>query len=828
MAAPVEKLERPRVSTPKLLPLVSMTGTRHGSRSFRTCELKCANQCDHPEPNESGNEHIQQVLRTALSRRKLLAAGAAAATAAGVGGVIAALPSAAGDKGGPGGGPSNGGGPGPSRNPISHSVVPPNREDDIVVPHGYEQAVVIGWGDPVVPGAPRFDVNKQTPEAQARQFGYNNDYTMILPLKDDRRALLVCNHEYTDEYLMFPTGRYDDDTIKKIAMTAHGMAIVGIERVGRSGQWLRDRSLPRYNRRITVHTEFRLTGPAAADARVGRTAYGTFGNCSGGVTPWGTVLSGEENFNGYFDVTGTVAAEHSASFSRYGVPTAKVTGKGWSTVESRFDLSRTPTEAYRFGWVVEVDPYDPKSTPCKRTMLGRLKHEGATVTLTADGRIAVYTGDDERGEYIYKFVSKGRYNRHHRKANFDLLDHGTLYVAKFTGDGTEDGISDGTGQWIPLTSDTESFVAGMSVAEMLINTRFAGDKAGATRMDRPEDIERNPVTGRVYAALTNNSNRGGTFPVDEANPLATSMVRDELDGPLKEASGNRNGYILELTEEGDDAGRRSFTWSLFLICGDGAAQETYFGGYDKTEVSPISCPDSVAFDARGNLWISTDGNVLGSNDGIFTVPVAGPERGRVRQFLSVPFASEACGPLISDDDRTVFVAVQHPVRPTTPRSRRRRRPGRTRAPIRGPRSPASGAQTVAPPASDLPPQRPPKHHTSGGRCAAGGPSRWPTDTLRTSRGQPGQARVRPGSSRGQPKAGMVHHANGQRPEPHRHNADQPRLCPFTTQIAPSPTACAARTDHIGGRGTISDHPQVAWSTRPSVSPQHLARLILDV
>ena len=645
------------MSTPKLLPLVSMTGTRHGSRSFRTCELKCANQCDHPEPNESGNEHIRQVLRAAMSRRSLLVAGGAAAAAASVAGVVSAVPAAAGYQNGNGHG-GHGGGQGPDA--IGHSVVPPNREDDIVVPRGYEQSVIIGWGDPVVPGARRFDVNRQTPEAQARQFGYNNDYTMVLPLRDDRKSLLVCNHEYTDEYLMFPTGMYDDDTIKRIAMAAHGMAVVGIERVGRSGQWRRDRSLPKYNRRITVHTEFQVTGPAAADPRVGKKVSGTFGNCAGGVTPWGTVLSGEENFQGYFDVSDTVAAEHSASFKRYGVPTAKVTQKGWSTVESRFDLTKTPTEAYRFGWIVEVDPYEPKSTPRKRTMLGRLKHEGATITLTADGRVAAYTGDDERGEYIYKFVSKGKYNRHDRKTNFDLLDHGTLYVARFTGDGTEDGLSDGTGRWIPLTSDTESFVPGMSVAEVLINTRLAADTVSPTRMDRPEDIERNPVTGRVYAALTNNSNRGGTFPVDEPNPLAKSMVRDTFDGPLKEASGNRNGYILELTEDGDDAGRTSFSWSLFLICGDGTAQETYFGGYDKAKVSPISCPDNVAFDARGNLWISTDGNVLGSNDGIFTVPVAGPERGRVRQFLSVPFASEACGPLISDDDKTVFVAVQHP------------------------------------------------------------------------------------------------------------------------------------------------------------------------
>ena len=645
------------MTTRRLLPLVSMTGTRHGSRSFRTCELKCANQCDHPEPNTSGNEHIQSVVRTALSRRGVLKTGAASIAAAGVASLVTSVPAAARPV-------IEGAASGRHRAGLTHGVVPPNRQDELVVPDGYEQAVIIRWGDPVEAGAPRFDVNNQTPEAQGKQFGYNNDYTMILPLRDDRqrldrRALLVCNQEYTDEYIMFPTGT-DAELIKKIAMAAHGMSVVAIERVRHTGQWRRDRFDLKRNRRITVHTEFEVTGPAAADPRVGTQAFGTFGNCSGGVTPWGTVLSGEENFQGYFDVSGTVPAEHTASFTRYGVPTTTKTQKGWGTVDERFDLTKVPTEAYRCGWVVEVDPYNPKSTPKKRTMLGRLKHEGAATTLTADGRVVVYTGDDERGEYIYKFVSTDKYDEDDRKANFGLLDHGTLYVAKFTGDGLEDYLYDGSGEWIPLTSDTESFVEGFSVAEVLINTRLAADKVGATRMDRPEDIERNPVTGRVYAVLTNNSNRGTKFPVDEANPLASSHVRKTLDSPLVEESGNRNGYVLELTEEGDDAGRTTFGWSLFLVCGDGTAQETYFGGYDKTKVSPISCPDNVTFDARGNLWIATDGNVLGSNDGIFTVPVAGPDRGYVKQFLSVPFASEACGPLISDDDRTVFVAVQHP------------------------------------------------------------------------------------------------------------------------------------------------------------------------
>ncbi|WP_328990765.1 PhoX family phosphatase [Kribbella sp. NBC_01245] len=649
------------MSTRKLLPLISQIGTRHGSRAFRTCEMKCANQCDHPESNTTGNEHIQDVLRSAMSRRGVLKAGAAGIAAAGVAGLAASTPAAANM---PATAPNTGasGWPGrPERGALTHSVVPPNRRDDIVVPRGYQQAVVAAWGDPIIPGAPKFDAYKQTPEAQAKQFGYNNDYTMVLPLRDERKGLLVCNHEYTDEVLMFPTGKYDAKTQAKIGIAAHGMSVVGIERVGRSGRWRQDKWSFRYNRRITASTPFEVTGPAAADPRVGKVALGTFGNCAGGVTPWGTVLSGEENFQGYFDVSDVVATEHVAAFKRYGVPTTKTkSAREWSIVDARFDLTKTPTEAYRHGWIVEVDPYDPKSTPKKRSMLGRLKHEGATITITADGRIAAYTGDDEKGEYVYKFVSTGKYDAKDRKKNFDLLDHGTLYVAKFTGDGSADGLYDGVGEWIPLTSDKESYVAGMSVADVLINTRLAADTVKPTRMDRPEDIERNPVNGRVYVALTNNSDRGGKFAIDEANPLAKSHVRESLNGPLIEKAGNRNGYVLELTEEGDDAAKTGFFWTLFLVCGDPTAQETYFGGYDKSKVSPISCPDNVAFDGHGNLWISTDGNVLGSNDGIFTVPVAGPDRGHVKQFLSVPFGAEACGPLISDDDKTVFVAVQHP------------------------------------------------------------------------------------------------------------------------------------------------------------------------
>ena len=654
--------------TPRLLPLIATP--RHGSRSRMTCHYRSNNACDAPVPNTSSNPAMRDLVEGALARRSVLTGGAFGAGALVVG-LASAAPAAAATAPAAATAASAAARRTGDVGRAAFTPVAPNRADAITNAPEFTHNVVIRWGDPVEAGAPRFDAHAQTPESQAKQFGYNNDYVGVLPLTA-RTALLVTNHEYTDENLMFPAGEYDDTTIKKIAMAAHGMAVVTIERGRAKGSWIRsDHRRAKHNRRITVHTEFAFHGPAAghellrtAADPTGTRAYGTFGNCAGGTTPWGTVLSGEENFNGYFDASGAVDAADAMSFKRYGLATAAATNRGWSTVDERFDLAKHPHEAYRFGWVVEVDPYEPDSTPVKQTMLGRLKHEGANVTISDSGHAIAYMGDDERGDYLYKFVSADRFrtgdSRSARAHNKTLLTQGTLYVAKFVGDGAADGQFDGAGTWIALTSDTTSYVAGMTVAEVLVNTRLAADTVGPTKMDRPEDVEPNPVNGKIYAALTNNSDRGVKYPTDETNTLASSMVRAELGAPLTSKSGNRNGYVLELTELENDHTATTFTWDLFLVCGDPEAPETYFAGYDKTKVSPISCPDNVAFDAVGNLWISTDGNVLGSNDGLFRVPVAGPHRGHVEQFLTVPFGAETCGPLVSEDQLSVFTAVQHP------------------------------------------------------------------------------------------------------------------------------------------------------------------------
>ncbi|UYM03692.1 PhoX family protein [Solicola gregarius] len=644
----------------RLLPLINQTGP-HGSRSAMTCHYRCGDACDKPIPNTSDNQHMSQVLTSVVARRSLLMGGAAASVTVGLGATLAGPAAAAGEAAGKRRAPAA---------ELAFRPVQPNVRDNVTVPAGYDYDVIVSWGDRITPDAPRFNVYKQTPHAQAQQFGYNCDYVGVLPIEGKKnRAILGVNNEYTDPELMFPTDWYDDATQKRIEMAAHGFSILEIERGRRDGAW-KQRAVgkTKLNRRITAETPMRLTGPAAGDKRLrtradrkGRTVHGTFGNCSGGMTPWGTFLSGEENFNGYFDASGDLDPAYADSYARYGLTGE---GRGWSGVDDRFDLTTEPNEPYRHGYVVEIDPHRPNAKPRKLTMLGRFKHEGATTSLSEDGRVVVYLGDDERGDYIYKFVSRQKFRKGNgpkaHEHNVGLLEDGTLYVAKFTGDGLDDDEYDGTGEWIALTSATESYVDGMSVADVLIDTRLAADTVSPTKMDRPEDIERNPVTGRVYAALTNNSARGADHPVDEANPLDSSMVRESLDAPLTSASGNRNGYVLEWVERGNDAGATAFRWNLFLVCGDPEAPETYFGGFPKEQVSPISCPDNVAFDPAGNLWISTDGNVLGSNDGMFAVPTRGRERGNVRQFLTVPVAAEMCGPLVSQDGLTVFAAVQHP------------------------------------------------------------------------------------------------------------------------------------------------------------------------
>jgi uncharacterized protein len=524
---------------------------------------------------------------------------------------------------------------------------------------GYDADILLRWGDKIFADAPDFDPMKQTAEAQARQFGYNNDFVGFIPLNGSAdRGLLVVNHEYTSSELMFPNwatiGKDDEgkDKVKMgeftkelvdIEMAAHGGTVIEISR--ESGKWtpVLDGKL---NRRITVMTEMELTGPAAGHARVmtnadpsGRKVFGTLNNCAGGVTPWGTYLMAEENFHGYFVGKLPEAHAEAANYKRYGVPASSYS---WGKFHDRFDLAKEPNEPNRFGWVVEVDVMDPNSVPKKRTALGRTKHEGAESIVNKDGRVVFYCGDDERFDYVYKFVTNGVFNASDRAANSNLLDDGMLYVAKFSDDGTMD--------WLPLVHGQGGLTAENGFADqagVLIEARRAGDVLGATKMDRPEDVQPNPRTGKVYVLLTNNNKRKAGEE-NAANPRPENLF----------------GHIIEITETDGDFGSTKSKWEVLLKCGDPSVAEIGASFSSATTANGwFGMPDNCAIDADGRLWIATDGNnqkATGRTDGLWAVDTEGETRGTSKLFFRCPVGAEMCGPSFNPAADTLFLAVQHP------------------------------------------------------------------------------------------------------------------------------------------------------------------------
>lgn len=634
-----------------------------GKRSAVTCALKCANQCLNEVCNTSDNGYFRDIATAAIRRRTLLggaATGAVVIAASGTQG----LPSATAAEtvtDAVSGAPEA-----PNGSAMRFTPIKPVQfeVDEFNVPEGYEWHAIIRWGDALFEDSPEFDWNNQSVDAQKLQFGYNNDFTEIqeVPGEEDTHAVMFVNHEYTNAGIMFPDTMPELQQIE-IQMAAQGLSVVELQREDRQSPYSPIKGAP-LNRRFLTDTMYEATGPGAGsdllkttDDPEGRFIQGTIANCAGGLTPWGTLLTGEENFHGYFLADPAIEGN-----ARLGLTNEEPTVYGFDKVEDRFNstLSGYENEVNRFGYIVEVDPWDPTSTPKKHTNLGRFKHEGANVIIAEDGRAVAYSGDDERFEYMYKFVSKKKYVEGDRAHNMTLLAEGDLYVARFTGnspaadiDGSgtlpADGAFDGSGEWLPLLVNGKSMVEGMTAAEVAVHTRLAADKVNPTKMDRPEDVEPSLHSRKVYAALTNNSNRAkdeSYAPVDEANPRAI----------------NRDGHVIEIDELGDQTST-SFGWNLLLVAGDPAQGDTtYFGGFPVDQVSPISCPDNLAFDSVGNLWISTDGapDGIGFNDGLFRVTLDGAERGKVEQFLSVPREAETCGPIVRDADMTAFVSVQHP------------------------------------------------------------------------------------------------------------------------------------------------------------------------
>ncbi len=538
-------------------------------------------------------------------------------------------------------------------NLLDFDALPASTSDKVIVPKGYRADVLISWGDPLFPDAPQFDPSgKANAAAQARQFGDNNDGMSCFPLSTDR-AVMVVNNEYTNQEYLFDhdgTTLTADDVAKSQA--AHGVSIFEIVRRGET--WRVDQ-LGKLNRRITANTLMQMTGPAAghhllkteADPTA-RQILGTFNNCSNGKTPWGTYLTCEENVN--FNFGSTAPHEQSALEKRYDIKGDKSYYQ-WEQHDPRFDLSKNPNEANRFGWIVEIDPMNPDSIPLKRSALGRFKHENAAITVNKDGHVVVYMGDDSRGEHIYRFISKHTYDATQSEQNRDLLAEGTLYVARFNGE--HDALR-GRGEWLELTHGKNGLTteAGFAdQAEVLIYARQAASIVGATTMDRPEWIAVHPDQNTIYCTLTNNKERGS-----EGQPL---------NGPNPRAD-NHYGQIVRWRPLLNDHTADEFEWDLYLLAGNPSVyDDARAGTANITADNMFNSPDGISFDAAGRLWVLTDGK--DSNEGKFAgmgnnqMLCSDPTTGEIKRFMTGPIACEITGLCFSDDNQTLFVGIQHPL-----------------------------------------------------------------------------------------------------------------------------------------------------------------------
>jgi secreted PhoX family phosphatase len=597
------------------------------------------NDTDDIGSNQSGNPHIQDMIDALVSRRRFLGGSVAAAATGFLGGsMLAPLEARADD------------GHGRRRGRrLGFAEVPPSSDDTLVVPPGYDYKVLAPWGTPLLPGAVDFleDASNSAAE-QAKQVGFNHDGTHYFPLpfNGNERGLLVVNHEYTDASQIYSAAQGsaitpDDAGREKVAkaLAGHGVSVISI-REKHHGKWEIEARDPR-NRRITGRTPMKFAGPVGADHPMLQSAItpspiGTLNNCAMGYTPWGTYLACEENWNGYFGTDQSWSPN--ALQARYGVSRGGF-GYNWHKAEPRFDLAVNPNELNHFGWVVEINPYLPNSQPVKRTALGRIKHEGATCT-ESKGRVVVYSGDDENGDYLYKFVGNAPWKKLVAQGK-SPLDHGTLYVAKFN--------PDGSGSWLPLVHGQAPFTVAngwADQADVMIRTRMAGDAVGATRLHRPEWVAVHPHTQEVFVTLTNGS--GNNAPVNSG--------RDP----------NPYGHIIRFKEAHDSD--TEFGWDVFLLGGDPAYDPAVPAGQ-----SIFGSPDGIWVDPDGILWIETDisnsSQNLASrgydNIGNNAMLAADTETGEVKRFLTGPRGCEITGVTMTPDQKTMFINVQHPGESTT-------------------------------------------------------------------------------------------------------------------------------------------------------------------
>lgn len=668
---------------------------------------------DEENCNTSDNASLLDVLEARLSRRNMLRLGVGTAGAALLGSVSAC----------------GGGADDPEPITLGFDAVARSTADSVAVPAGYTAAVLYAVGDPLDAATPAYR-NDGTDAAFDRRAGDHHDGMEYFGLRSDGsgrdaagsgRGILAINHEaVTDQFLhangTTPLPRPAAEADKEIA--AHGVSFVEVRKTRGTFGYVRDSA---FNRRVTPLTPVRLNGPARGNSLMrtkfspaGTDTRGTINNCGTGITPWGTFLTGEENWAGYFArpvgddaARGGAAANSVVSLNRYGRPEGSASRHGWETAgpEDRYarwnvgQAGATAADDYRnelntFGWVVEADPYDATQQLRKRTALGRFAHESACFGIPQPGKpLAVYMGDDSRGEYVYKFVSAAHWREGdaepaNRITTGDrYLDAGRLYVARFD--------ADGTGRWIELSIANRAIADYADYrfadqADVLVNARLAADAVGATKMDRPEWCAVHPVTGEVYYTLTNNSNRkveptsGSHMPVDAANPR--SYTDAQAGGP-----GNVNGHIVRMKEDRGETGATRFTWDIYLFGAEAGADGGRVNLSSLTADNDFSSPDGLWFSRKtGLVFIQTDDGAYtdvtncmmlagipgGVGDGATrtlrytkadnsTVEVrthvgARPTADTLRRFLVGPKDCEITGICETPDGRALFVNIQHP------------------------------------------------------------------------------------------------------------------------------------------------------------------------
>ena len=675
------------------------------------------------DTNTSTNPSFDSVLSARLSRRSLLKGSMGLAASSFFGISLAAC----------GGGDS----PAPADKvlKLDFTAVPKGLADAVVVPSGYTSSVLFRLGDPISASVGDY-LNNGTDSgtSHALRAGDHHDAIQYFgmgaggvynPSASDR-GLLAMNHEAISPLFVHANGptivnnvrTVNDEVVKELNL--HGVSIIEVTRTGSTFAYSKSST---YNRRITTNTEMVLSGPSAKTAAMitkystdGSRTRGTVNNCAHGYTPWGTYLTCEENWAGYFRrVTANDNAKRTvrelASFARYGVA-----GNGrelWATVTatdpndttfSRWNTEKLGASAdgsddFRnvsntYGWIVEIDPFNATSTPRKRTAMGRFSHEGAWLGPVVAGRPLVwYQGDDSRNEYIYKYVSTANWDAADAgrglAAGDKYLDDGKLYVAKFN--------ADGTGTWLELRLGVNGITSANSTyafadqADVILNSRLAADAAGATKMDRPEWGAVNPKNGEVYMTLTNNNSTLRTLAsTDAANPRFYNDPR--TTGTAQR--GNPNGHIIRWAEDGGNVASTSFKWDIFLFGSRSTSDAKNINVSGLTANNDLSSPDGLWFGSSGLLWIQTDDGAYtdvtncmllaaipgkvgdGGKQTIVNTDAAatksvdtyvGAQLGddKLRRFLVGPKDCEITGITETPDRKAIFVNIQHPGEDTT-------------------------------------------------------------------------------------------------------------------------------------------------------------------